>query len=423
MKIIFVMKIYQNQHIKFGFTLLFLCFATLLNAQNYNNYSGQLLDAKTKTPLHLATLNIKDSNISTVTNNEGEFTIKTPIKTKFNTLIVSYLGYETTLIKLKDLKVKGNTILLKPSTTLLETIAINRPKNAKDLVLKALSLKDENYITENSVMTGFYRETIKKRNKNASLSEAVLKIKKAPYNSARQDQISIVKARKNVDYTKLDTLAFKLQGGPFSALHTDVIKYPEFIFSADNINDYDFKFMAPTEINNSLVYVVNFKQKADVRDLLYYGQLYIDANTNALTRATYQLNLEDKKKASKLFVKRKPNGAKVLPTKANYLVNYNSKNGKWHYAYSNINLEFKVKWKSNWFSKNYSLNSEMAITNWEFNNTFKVAKNNKLKANSILQEKASGFSDPNFWGQYNIIEPEKSIETAIKKISKQLKKV
>ena len=36
--------------------------------------------------------------------------------------------------------------------------------------------------------------------------------------------------------------------------------------------------------------------------------------------------------------------------------------------------------------------------------------------------KASGFSDPNFWGAYNIIEPEKSIESAIKKISKQLNK-
>jgi hypothetical protein len=65
----------------------------------------------------------------------------------------------------------------------------------------------------------------------------------------------------------------------------------------------------------------------------------------------------------------------------------------------------------------------MAITNWEFNNTFKVAKNSKLRTNSILQEKASGFSDPDFWGQYNIIEPEKSIQSAIKKISKQLKNI
>ena len=34
----------------------------------------------------------------------------------------------------------------------------------------------------------------------------------------------------------------------------------------------------------------------------------------------------------------------------------------------------------------------------------------------------SGFSDPDFWGAYNIIEPDKSIELAIEKIQKQLKK-
>ena len=46
-----------------------------------------------------------------------------------------------------------------------------------------------------------------------------------------------------------------------------------------------------------------------------------------------------------------------------------------------------------------------------------------LKLSDILIDQASGFSDPDFWGEYNIIEPEKSIETAIKKISKQLDKL
>ena len=45
----------------------------------------------------------------------------------------------------------------------------------------------------------------------------------------------------------------------------------------------------------------------------------------------------------------------------------------------------------------------------------------------VIPEKASagytaGFADPEFWGEYNIIEPEKSIETAIKKINKKLER-
>jgi hypothetical protein len=40
----------------------------------------------------------------------------------------------------------------------------------------------------------------------------------------------------------------------------------------------------------------------------------------------------------------------------------------------------------------------------------------------IFTEKVQNFTDVDFWGEYNIIEPEISIENAIKKISKGLKK-
>ena len=66
----------------------------------------------------------------------------------------------------------------------------------------------------------------------------------------------------------------------------------------------------------------------------------------------------------------------------------------------------------------------MAVTNWEKNSTKKLFKSkDRLRPSVIISEKASGFSDPEFWGEYNIIEPEKPIESAIKKIKKQLKKL
>jgi hypothetical protein len=38
-----------------------------------------------------------------------------------------------------------------------------------------------------------------------------------------------------------------------------------------------------------------------------------------------------------------------------------------------------------------------------------------------MMDKLTDFADPEFWGEYNIIEPEKSIETAIKKIQRKIK--
>ena len=126
--------------------------------------------------------------------------------------------------------------------TVLDQIDLVRPTDAEALVKKTFDLKGDNYFTENVNMTGFYRETIKKRNRNASLSEAVVSINKVAYNSKKNDEITLIKARKSTDYARLDTIALKLQGGPFSSLYTDVIKYPAYIFNDNTMVNYNFKF-------------------------------------------------------------------------------------------------------------------------------------------------------------------------------------
>jgi len=69
------------------------------------------------------------------------------------------------------------------------------------------------------------------------------------------------------------------------------------------------------------------------------------------------------------------------------------------------------------------LTSEMAVTDWKVNtNNEKLKNRDKLKKTVIISDETSGFTDPEFWGAYNVIEPEKSIESAIEKIKRQLKK-
>jgi hypothetical protein len=40
----------------------------------------------------------------------------------------------------------------------------------------------------------------------------------------------------------------------------------------------------------------------------------------------------------------------------------------------------------------------------------------------VFSEKVEDFIDVNFWGEHNIIEPEESIENAIKKLTKSMQK-
>ena len=390
---------------------------------DYNEYSGEVVDGSSNKSLVFATLTIEGSNISTITNTEGNFLLKVPKQMTDRNVVVSFLGYKTKKVAISSLEREKNKIELEVSVTQLSEININAPKDAKALVKETINRRDENYFSDPTLMTAFYRETIKKRRKNVSLSEAVVNIYKSPYKSSKDDAVELYKARKSTDYNKLDTVALKLQGGPYNTLYVDIMKYPEYIFSNELIANYNFNFDRSTRINDRLIYVIKFDQNKDIIEPLYHGELYIDVENKILTSARFALNITDKDMAAKLFVRKKPARVDVWPEEVSYRVDYREKDGKWYYGYSSVNMVFKVDWADKWFNSVYSTTAEMAITDWEPNIGGELPKNReRIKRSIILNDEASGFSDPDFWGEYNIIEPEKSIESAIRKIQRQLRR-
>jgi len=417
----------RNNNIISILILLFLGFNSSLyafqNENNFNQYAGEVVDAENNNALVFATISVEGTNISTITNTEGDFLLKVPASLNNGTVLFSFIGYTTQKVLLSDLTPKKNRIELTTSALQLSEVDINAPKDAKALFRETLNKKGDNYFDDPTLMTAFYRETIKKRRKNVSLSEAVVNIYKTPYSSNKKDAVELYKARKSTDYSKLDTVALKLQGGPFNTLYVDIMKYPEYIFTNESIDDYKFTFDRSTRVNNKLIYVISFNQLDNVVTPLYQGKLYIDAENKTLTSAVYNLNITDREQAARLFVRKKPAKVDVWPTEVAYRVDYRSKNGKWYYGYSNVLLEFKVDWDDKLFNSVYSMTAEMAVTDWQKNDAGKVPKyKERLKKSIILSEEALGFSDPDFWGEYNIIEPEKSIESAIKKIQRQLRR-
>lgn len=386
-------------------------------------FKGSVVSEANNAPLVFATLNLQGTNISTITNAEGDFSLKVPTDMAEGTLVVSFLGYETKSISLTRLTRNGNTIALTPATIALEAVSVTTPNSALELVKRMLRNRGTNAIKEPVKMTAFYRETIKKRRRDASLSEAVVNIYKQPNINPRNDIVTLYKSRKSTDYDRLDTVSVKLQGGPFTPLYLDIMKYPENIFTEDMIGGYVFAFDSPTEVNNRLVYVVDFKQNPAVAEPLYYGKLYIDMQSYALVSAVFNLNVENRDLVSSMLVKKKPPRTDVYLTNAAYRVDYRIKNGLWVYGYSNVQLAVVVNKKGKLFNSKYYLNSEMAVTDWEpYDTKVRIRNRDRLRPSVILVDEASGFSDPDFWGPFNVIEPEKSIESAIKKIQRQLEK-
>lgn len=395
----------------------FFIFSTT-DSSSFQEYKGSILDSKTKDELNFASITVAETTISTISNSEGKFSIKIPTDKQHSSLIISFLGYKNKVIPIKDLKPEKNIVYLEPSNTLLEEVVV-KVRDANKIFLEVLQNRSQNYGDESMQMTGFYRETIRKRRTYVSLSESIVDIQKQPFSSILPDKVHLFKGRKNTDYTKLDTVNFKLQGGPFSALYLDLIKYPTFIFTEDAFELYDFSLEEDTQINDNQVLVLAFKQKPTIENPFYFGKMYIDAKSRAVISASFQLNVEDKIKAAQQFTRKKPAGVDIYPTEVRYQINYRKQNGKWVFAYSRGDLSFKLNWDKRLFNTIYHTTLEMAVTGWKNQEKIELQNSQKLPENVIMSDKVSSLADPDFWGAYNIIEPEKSIESAIRKIQKK----
>jgi len=392
-----------------------------INPQDYITIRGKVIDANTKAPLIFASVTVKESNVGIVTNIDGEFTLKVSPSTE--TLEVSYLGYKNLSIAVSSLKENGakNTIEMESAPIPIKEIIV-KPIDPELVVEKAISNIADNYEKIPNLMTAFYRETIRKNRTYVSIGEAVVEIFKAPYsNDMRFDGTRIYKGRKSSDVEKMDTVLFKLQGGPVTVLQLDIAKNTESVLTLEAMENYDYIISGVIEIDGKPHYIIDFKQKPSVEHPLFMGSLFINMETFGITEAEFGFNLENKEAAASIFIRKKPLGMKIYPEIATYRTKFREQNGKLHFIYSRAEVKFKVDWEKKLFHTYYTTMSEIAVTDRTDQEVIKFAKEEKIRYTDVFSEKVTDFTDKEFWGDYNVIEPDQSIETAIRRLSRKLK--
>ena len=408
------------------YIMVFLLIQPSLTAQDesstdFNEYKGMIVDGKTKKPLEYASVSVSNSNVSTISNLDGVFLLKVPVALKNEKVIITYLGYQNKMIPLSSFGTGEMTISMEESFEKLPDVNLVEA-DPVSVLKKVIERKKSNSYSEPIIEKAFYRESIKKRRTYASLSEAVVDVYKQQ-RGAQGYYVVLNKSRKSTDYKKIDTLVIKLQGGPYNNLSMDMIRNENLFFTPDMFEIYKFTFDKMINIDNRNVYVIDFVQRPSIIEPFYQGKLYIDTDSFALVKTVFSLNLRNLEKAKKFFVKKKPQNADVTPIDTKYIVDYKQINGKWHYSYSRIELSFKINWDKKLFNSIYHVAIEMAITDWEDNDqNITVRNRDRMRRSVILTDQTSGFSDPEFWGELNVIEPDKSIENAIKKIQRNYKK-
>lgn len=424
------MKTQYRQSIRFLLVMLLVVGMSPLQAQvlerddenaDYITVSGVVKDKQNKKRLEYVNISIPGSTSGTITNEEGEFSFKIKDASHVKAVEISHIGYYNNKVTLNGGDISDLTVWMTPYENMLDEIIIHA-REPRLIVEEAVRKIPANYSKKANMLTGFYRETAQKGKRYINISEAVIDIYKTPYNeSADRDRVQIYKGRKLLSQKKSDTLAVKLLGGPTMSVYVDIVKNPDVLLDLECLPYYTFKMEESTNIDNRPQYVISFQPQVIMPYALYYGKLYIDKERLSFTRAEFNLSMDDRNKATQAILKKKPFGLRFRPLEVAYLVTYKERNGVTYLNYIRNGVRFKCDWKRKLFSTNYTIISEMVVTDGKEDNVGGIPYKMAFKESQSLSDKVENFMDEDFWGAYNIIEPTESLDSAVNKLKKQQK--
>lgn len=387
----------------------------------YFTVTGVVRNKDDRKKLENVNVSVPGTNIGTVTNSDGIFSLKIKDAEIVRGLEVSHIGYLNTQISLKENKdLSTLTVWMMPAPNLLSEIVIFG-NNARGIVEEAIRKIPVNYSPNENMLTTFYRETVQKRRRYISVSEAVIDVYKTAYNDRVpvKDKVQLQKGRRLLSQKTSDTLAVKVVGGPSLAIYLDVVKNQDALLNMGDLDYYEFHIEEPVNFDNRMQYVISFRPKVSLMYALFYGKLYIDFEKLAFTRAEFSLDMKNKTKAVEAILHKKPLGLQFKPQEVSYLVTYKEQNGKTYLNYIWNTIRFKCDWKKRLFSSGYTVYSEMVVTDRQEDNFTAISNKTAFKEKQVFYDLVDEYWNEDFWKEYNIIEPTESLEHAVNKLKKQ----
>ena len=398
---------------KFLILIVFVCCSAALYGQVDTvrlGYSvqGNVVDAVSGRPMESVHVSVPGRHYATVTNADGDFTIKSdqPV----SEVVFSYLGYRT----LRQKAVGGPLrVRLTPESMPLAEASIITG-DPREILGEAIRRIPDNYSKNPELMECFYRETVRKRNRYIFVSEAVARLYKTGYDgNIYRDRAALEKSRILLSQRRTDTLSVKMQGGPTQALTFDVVKNPEILFDEEELQLYEFEMGMPTYIGDRLQFVIHFRPGSRPVDwALFYGTLYIDRELLSFTRIEMSMDMSDVDKATRQMIIKKPLTLRATPKELSVVISYRLKDGKSRLEYFRSTMRFNCDWKKRLFATAYAVVNELVVTDLR-EPAVPIARADAFRSVDYLIEKAAEFQDPDFWKDYNIIEPSESLEHAI----------
>ena len=378
--------------------------------------SGSVVDSATGCAIEGA--NVTAEGLSVVTNGDGYFVLKSDAK--IETIAVSHVGYRLKRVSVDGLSAENQKIRLEPMAIQLREVLVVAD-HPRELVNAAIRKIPQNYSPVPELYRCFYRETAMKRQHYICVAEGVVDMYKTSYQKGNgRDGVAISKGRRLLSPKRSDTLSVKVLGGPVAPVQLDVVKNTDFLLNSEELDHYELKMEVPTSIGDRSQYVISLTPRVKLPYALHFGKLYIDRETLAFTRVELTLDMSDRQKATDVMLIKKPLGVRFKPKEMSLLVDYRQgADGLSRISYIRTTLRFNCDWKRRLFSTSFATFCELAVISSTNRDVQPIRGRETFDQRDAFFDKVDYFRDPDFWKDYNIIEPTESLDKAVQRLLKK----
>ena len=302
--------------------VLFIAFQTSYSfGQDLDYIYGKIVDSKSERPLSFASIIQKDKSIGLISNSDGSFKIPSYYALADVVLEISFIGYYSEEIRVKDLDRKNlNVIKLVEKTESLDEIVISRkePISAKQIVELAIKNIKNNYPRDQFSYVGYYRDYQTNKESNyLNLNEAILQVNDLGfhYEDYVSTKTNILKYAKNLDFP-IDTLPYQLydyqektkvnnnailnsigeRSNEFALLrfHDAVRNYKintyDYVnnLEKDFVPNHNFELVRETSVNDVNLYQIKFNR--NLGKVLAEGEIFISKVDYKIYKLRYSVH-------------------------------------------------------------------------------------------------------------------------------------
>lgn len=383
--------------------LLFLLASTsfLLVAQNLV-IEGVVKARLENETLPYANVFLQKSQIGTITNEKGVFRLVIPKANAEDSLVISYIGYQTRTLALNTVSSKSNILLDETEITLSGVMITGI--SARTIMEKAIARIPENYDQNPFQTRGFYRLTSKKGESYVHLSEAVFDTYQSKSSKPNQ-QFRLEKMRAIRDEKASEGLNLGMR--PEGIYSFDIVNHPKEteLLEKKGLKIHTFKNEGTQLIDGRPAYKITFDQK-DIKNPGYRGSILIDVETYAFVYFDFGISPEadDKRKYGSPATRAvlKIMGIDLTLEKNNYQIFYKRFGDK--YYLNNVGNDAILHFASERDHYNFSANSrvDFLVTELRCENV-QPFTNDEIIGQGKMIESQKSFYDPNFWDAYTIL--------------------